>query len=318
MITVMIIYLLMLAVAVVVVWVTALVYRFGRVRMQRLEEVLSRRYMRVVTTLILSNEGLPTHFPMMERRGAHEVLSRVLATVASSLYGPDVVAVGRMARDNGVDEWLLRRAHRTRGLKRAYYMSLLAALPLAPEMVTQVARYADDGCRFVRFYALLIRIGHDSSSALRELAEYRESLNGFELAEIVAMLRRGMLPVACEPLLVSPSRNLRVVGLNIAREFGIEQVRPLLLEMAASDADEDVAQDALYALVAMHSSLASREIATGVRNMLSTERRSLCRRLAYEGYSATALERLFGRSEGRYAQRLVATYKRRIVCIPQL
>ena len=37
------------------------------------------------------------------------------------------------------------------------------------------------------------------------------------------MLRRGLLPIAYEPLVGSPNRNLRMVGLGIVRQFGIEE-----------------------------------------------------------------------------------------------
>ncbi len=311
-------YILLLAVAIAVVTVSTAVKRQGLAHRRRLETTLTNRYMRIVTAVALSNESLPSRFPMIEYRGGREVLARVLATVASSVYGPDVAMVGRIAVDNGIDDWLLRRIRRNRGFRRAYYISLLATLPLTSEAVAQVGRYADDTNRFVRFYTLLIRICDDSSSALRELAEYKNSLNGFEVAEILSVLRRGMLPVACEPLLASTSRNLRAVGINIVREFGIEEVKPLLLDIATGDSDEEVAQAALYALVAMHSSLAHHRIVASVRNMGGAERRSLCRRLAREGYSASALKHLFGRSDGQYAEHLVATYKRRIICTPQL
>lgn len=286
-------------------------------RTQRLERVLSQRYMRIVTAVMLSNESLPTRFPMIERRGAKEILARVLATVATSVYGPDVAVVGRIAVDNDITPWLLRRTRSSRGFVRARYMSQLSLLPLSSESVAQVACYRNDPNRFVRFYALLIRIANDSSSALRELAEYKGSLTRFEIAEIMALLRRGMLPVACEPLLASTNRNLRIVGLNIAREFGIEEVKPLLLDIVASDSDDGVVQEALYTLVSLHSSLAHREIAERVRALVDAERRSLCRRLAYEGYSLSALTPLFESGERGYAEHLVATYKRRIVCMPQ-
>lgn len=309
------IYAFALVAIILLLLLTTLMQRVRLRHRRRVEGQLSQRYMRIVTTLLLSNEELPSRFPMGRYGEAKAVLARVLARVASSLYGPDVEVVGSIAIESGVDRWLLGRVQRSRGYRRAYYMSLLASLPLAKGVVDRVVRYAKDGNRYVRFYVLMIRIGSDSSSALRVMTEYREPLNGFEVAGIVAMLRRGALPVACEPLLVAESRNLRIVGLSIVREFGIRDVRALLLDIATSDADAQVAQEALYTLVAIHSSLAHRTVRTSVRNMAERERHALCRCLAREGYSASALEELFGSREGRYAKRLVASYKRRIVWI---
>lgn len=53
----------------------------------------------------------------------------------------------------------------------------------------------------------------------------------------MAVLRRGMLPIAYEPLIGSPSRNLRIVGLNIVRQFGIEEAERLLLRIVSGDED---------------------------------------------------------------------------------
>lgn len=287
-------------------------------RQERLESSLSQRYVRIVMAVMLSNESLPTRFPMIDMRGARALLARVLSALASSVYGADVAVVGRIAADNDVDGWLLRRIHRSRGLARAYYMSQLARLPLSAEVVAQVGRYSADRNRFVRFYVFLIRISNDPTTALRELAEYKGRLTRFEIAEIVALLRRGVLPVACGPLLASANRNLQIVGLNIAREFGIEEVKPQLLSIIAENDDSELAQEAIYALVGLRSSLAHREVAESVHRLVDTERRSLCRKLAYEGYSISALRPLFDNPERGYLEGLVATYKCRIVCMPQL
>lgn len=311
-------YLLLLGVAVVVVMVTTLAKRHSLAYGSRLEASLVQQYMRIISAITLSNEGLPSKFPMLEHRCGREILARVLATAATSLYGADVTIIGRIATDNGIDKWLLRCIRHSRGFKRAYYISLLAMLPLTSEMARQINKYSNDTNRYVRFYTLLIRIINDSSSALRELAEYKEALNSFELGEIMVLLRRGLLPVACEPLLASASRNLRAVGINIAREFGIEETSPLLFDIAATDTDEEVSQAALYALVSMHSSLSNSCIVASVRNMSMPARHSLCRCLVREGYSVSVLEELFDHSDGQYAEHLVATYKRRIICIPQL
>ena len=293
----------------------ALWRRIGSRRAKRFERLLSQRYMRIVMAVVLSNEELRSRFPMIEYRGAKELLSQVLSTVAISLYGADVAILGRIAAENGVDEWLLRRVRRTRGYRRARYVSMLSTLPLSTAVVAELGRYSADANPFVRFYALLARIRGDSSSALRELAEYDAPLTDFEIAEIMAMLRRGMLPVACEPLLAAENRNLKLLGINIAREFGIEEVESQLLEIAAFDPDEEMAQEAIYALVAMHSPLLRGGVVARIRCLAWAERRALCRHLAFEGYSVGALERLFGGAEGRYAEGVVATYKSSIVCV---
>ena len=293
-------------------------HRLAPRHIDRLEGSFSQRYMRIVTAILLSDEPLQSQFPQIEARGAKDILARVLAKVSTSLYGPDALTVGRIAADKHIDRWLLRKIRHSRGFRRAYYISLLASIPQSRRTVAKCARYADDPNPLVRFYALLIRIGSDPSYALRELSRYDHALTDFEVSQILAQLRRGLLPVACEPLLLSTNRNLRIIGIHIAREFGIEEVTPLLLDIAASDSDNDIAQEALYAMIAMRTSFAHKNIVTRVRNLVESQRHSLCRRLAMEGYSANALEKLFGKRERGFATGIAATYKRRIVCSSQI
>ena len=312
------VYAVIILVAIIVIgfWSWRLTIRQRRV--ERFEGRLSQRYMRIVVAIMLSDENLPTRFPMIDRHNAKDTLAKVLVVVAQSVYGLDVEAIGRIVADNHLDRWLLRQVQRSKGFDRAYYMSILALLPLSAEVVERAAKYANDSNRLVRFYALLVRISSDSSSALKALAEYGDSLTCFELAEIMALLRRGVLPVACEPLLASTNRNWQLVGVSIAKEFGVEEVVPQLLEIAATSRDRGVAKDAFYALIAMHASLTHPKIANSIRRFPASERRSLGRSLAYEGYSASVISYLLGERERVYAERLVATYKCRIVCVPQL
>ena len=64
------------------------------------------------------------------------------------------------------------------------------------------------------------------------------------------MLRRGLLPIAYEPLVGSPNRNLRMVGLGIVRQFGIEEAERLLLAMVARERVPELGREALFAQAA--------------------------------------------------------------------
>ena len=88
--------------------------------------------------------------------------------------------------------------------------------------------------RYVRFYALMTQLAAEPATSLRRMAEYDYPFSACEVSEIMAMLRRGLLPIAYEPLVGSPNRNLRMVGLGIVRQFGIEEAERLLLAMVAA------------------------------------------------------------------------------------
>lgn len=47
------------------------------------------------------------------------------------------------------------------------------------------------------------------------------------------MLRQNVQPVDYEPLILSPNRNLRMLGLSVVWRFGIEDAEEILLRIVA-------------------------------------------------------------------------------------
>lgn len=284
-------------------------------RSMRIGSMLMRRYMRTATMLLMGDfPKARTMFPMIERRGARAVLVQVLVRLASSAYGTDKELLSRIVVANGLDRWLLRRIERSSGYVRARYLSVLACLPPAADVVGRVARYEHGRNRMVRFYAMMVRVAWDPSHALKALADWPEPLAGFEISEIISMLRRGLFPVAYGPLLESNNRNLRVIGLNIVRQFGIVEAERALLKIIDSDSDCKLCYEAIYTLASMHCQITRREIVRRVWAMSHDDRKALCRRLALEGYSLMALGRFVDADGNRYVESLVSSYKRTIAC----
>ena len=181
--------------------------------------------------------------------------------------------------------------------RRARCLLLLSRLPVGAAAADCAARYAASRNRYVRFQSLMVRLAADPSTALRLMAEYPEPFSACEVGEIMAVLRRGMLPIAYEPLIGSPSRNLRIVGLNIVRQFGIEEAERLLLRIVAGDEDPELVREALYTLCALSA-------------LPPAERKALLRYVVAEGYSPGPLRRLLDERERPYYESLVQTYKR--------
>ena len=72
-------------------------------------------------------------------------------------------------------------------------------------------------------------------------------------AVCIMMMQSGQ--VAYEPLLASPHRNLRSLGLCIVRQFGIEEAEEALLRIAASDAVPEIGCEAVRTLCALQQTL---------------------------------------------------------------
>lgn len=279
------------------------------------ESALARRYMYLVTQRMVAEDGAPmSRFPMCERRGAKSIIARTLAAVSSSAYGDNYAVLRRITVANGVESWLLRRIGLSRGYVRARYIAMLAALPVSPSAAAFVSRYGGSRNRHIRFGAMMVRVVSDPSSAVRVLSAYPYVFTAFETAEIMAVLRRGLLPLAYDPLLTSKSRNLKMLGINIVRMFGIADAERRLVDIVSSDASGELGREAVCTLGALHLPVMRREIVERVGRMSAGERRSLCRRLVPEGYSCSALAHLAAAEDRHYVETLVASYKRRLVC----
>lgn len=285
----------------------------GKLRRRRRsrDTVLQAKYLHI---LMLALAGAEPHFPMLERAGGRRLLTETVAGLVAITYGLDPGPLRRIVARYGLDEWLLRRIGRARGFRRARYLALLARLPLDGSTAARVAPYERSRNRYVRFYALMVQLSAEPSVSLRRMAEYGHPFSACEVSEIMTILRRGILPIAYEPLVESPNRNLRMVGLGIVRQFGIEEAERHLLRMVGGDLSPELGREALYTLCSMRRSLSRREVAGRIASMNRAERKALLRYMAQEGYSPAALRRLFDDCERPYYESLVQSYKRCLVC----
>ena len=258
------------------------------------DAALRAKYLRIVMLYLLAGEGPAPRFPMIRRAGARLLLVETVAGLAGVTYGLDAAPLRRIVAEYGLDAWLLRRTARSRGYRRARCLLLLSRLPVGAAAADCAARYAASRNRYVRFQSLMVRLAADPSTALR----------------IMAVLRRGMLPIAYEPLIGSPSRNLRIVGLNIVRQFGIEEAERLLLRIVSGDEDPELVREALYTLCALRRPLTRRAVSGRLSAMPPAERKALLRYVVAEGYSPGPLRRLLDERERPYYESLVQTYKR--------
>lgn len=292
--------------------VGALVVGELRVRRRPLERLLAERYLRILMRHLLQGDALPS-FPALGRWGSKRILVQTLAGVVASTYGADEPALREVVAHYQLDRWLLRRVRQSRGYRRAGWLSLLAHLPISPAVAQQALRSARRHPS-VRFQGLLLALATTPEEALRHLASYPSPLTAVELAEVVALLRRGLLPLAWEPLLHSSERNLRSLGVELVRQFGIEQVASHLVQIAAGDRDAEVARQALWALCSLHCPLSHHALSGRLRTLSAGERHRLARYMAMEGYSSSLVERLFGAEYRLYYRALITSYKPSLAC----
>lgn len=283
-----------------------------RLRQNRRErhEVLRNRYLHLLMLVLHTGTREIPRFPLLRRRGAWLLLTETLAGIVAATYGLDTAQLRRIVTVHNLEKKLLRRIRLSRGYRRARHISLLASLPIDTSTTTRLARYSQSRNRAVKFQVLLSRMATQPAMTLRLIEEYEAPLSGCEMAEIMVLLRRGILPIAYEPVLRSPSPNLRRIGMGIVKQFSIEEAAHILRELAAGDPEPELSREALYTLCAMHCPLKGRQIHTGIGRLSVLQRRALMRYMVHESYSPDLLGELFGAAGHSYAEALAQTHKR--------
>ena len=310
-----VVYCLVCALTAIVLTVWAAVLQISEKAAAKRERRYARRYMHIIAARMLSGGAIPmTRFPMCGRRGTRAILARQLAAASYSTFFGESGAIRRMVAANGIEGWLLRHISRSRGYARARYMALLAALPVSKSTAEWVGRRTSDNHRLTYFRAMLVRIAADPTAAVRIISSYPLALTHLEIAELTSMLRRGLLPLAYGPLLNSANANLRMIGLNIIRIFGIAEAEEMLCDIAARCEDERLCDEALFTLVSLRLPVSDRTLTSRIRSMNAERRRRLFRRLASEGYSVEVLSRIACDEEAEYAESIAASYKRTLIC----
>lgn len=261
---------------------------------------------------------------MLDRRSAERIvadtprrrmaLAEAMHLVMRHTYGCDTEALHDTVDSNGLDRFLLRRIARCGGARRARLLALIGSVPSHTDMASELARYTASRDRHVRIGALVAVLAANPAMAIRTIASYPYDLTPYDTAQIIALLRRGLLPIAFGPLLANSNRNLRMLGMAIVRSFGIETADRPLYNIIVSDPDPHVVREALYTLASLGRPLSRRGIRERLAAMPAPQRKELCRHLTVEGYSPQTVRTLLSEREGRYAESLINSYKRDLVC----
>lgn len=301
-----------IAYCIVALVVTAALW--GDIARRRMTDALDRRlnaplYDRCLRMVVESDCSGDELLPPVRGRRERMQLARVLSELADKTDIGTHECSARMVAACDLDRLLLDRARRSHGYRRAQWLLRLSRLNPRREVAEGCARFLDSHNRYVRFHAMMCIVASDPLHANRMVAACDERLNSFEISQIIALVFRGRMPVACVPLLNSPHPNLRLLGIGIVRRIGAEETQPLLMKIAAHDPDRIVARRAAYALCALHLPMDERAVVHALARMTAADRKALYRYMALEGYSVRALSALFREQERQYFETLVGSYK---------
>ena len=270
-------------------------------------------YIKQVVNLLQDDSRVPMRI-VAKSTAERIALCEAIYIVRSHTYGTDSSLLDQTIEDNHLERLLLRRINISMGYKRARWIMLMSCLPLSQQSVCLLERLLYSGNQAVRIAALTTLLAATPQMAIRRIISLRYRLSPLDISRIISLLRRGIIPIAYEPLLQSDDHNLQMLGIAIVRNFGIEIADRHLHDIIASSSDSLIVREAIWALSSLGRPLGRAKIRQRMEQMNDYERKSFCRHLANEGYSVQALRTLFSEREMRYAETLIKSYKRDLVC----
>ena len=269
-------------------------------------------YIKQITAL-LTSDSTPRENIRARSSRSRLALAEAIHTVVSHTYGNETERLRNLVESLKLDRFIMRRVLYTRGTRRARLLMLMSTLPTPNYSSQHFLRYAHSADSNTRNSALLTIMAISPTSAIQTIASLKYDLSPFDIARILTLLRRGLLPIAYEPLLGNNNRNLRMLGLAIVRTFGIDIAEKRLHNIITSESNHSVVSEAIYTLASLGRPLHHARIRERLSSMSEYDRRSLCRHLSVQGYSLSAVKAIFPQAESRYAERLINSYKRALV-----
>ena len=274
---------------------------------------LKRFYIRQVVNLLQDESRVPMRI-VATTTAERIALCEAIYIVRSHTYGTDPSLLDHTIEENRLERLLLRRINLTAGCKRARWIMLMSCIPLGEKSIARLEQLIYSSNQAVRIAALTTLLAATPQMTIRRIMSLRYRLSPLDISRIISLLRRGIIPIAYEPLLQSDDHNLQMLGIAIVRNFGIDIADRHLHDIISSSSDNLIVREAIWALSSLGRPLGRAKIRQRMEQMNDYERKSFCRHLANEGYSVQALRTLFSEREMRYAETLIKSYKRDLVC----
>lgn len=272
-----------------------------------------RFYIRQVVNLLQDESRVPMRI-VATTTAERIALCEAIYIVRSHTYGTDPSLLDHTIEENRLERLLLRRINLTAGCKRARWIMLMSCIPLGEKSIARLEQLIYSSNQAVRIAALTTLLAATPQMTIRRIMSLRYRLSPLDISRIISLLRRGIIPIAYEPLLQSKEYNLQMLGIAIVRNFGIDIADRHLHDIISSSSDNLIVREAIWALSSLGRPLGRAKIRQRMERMSDNERKSFCRHLANEGYSVQALRTLFSEREMHYAEILIKSYKRDLIC----
>ncbi len=267
--------------------------------------------------IILGNshpERYTEQLSLLSGRMTKHAAAELVSSLTPILYRVEANPIESIAHSLHLTRFLLTEAYRSGTARRAHLLSIASRIPPTDDSTELLEHFTRSESRDVRLFALLTQINSDQQNALRHIAAYPFAMTQFEIAQLVSLLRQGLLVVAYPPMLGSSSENLQLLGLAIVRHFSIEGAEGELHEMIRSGTNYAISREVLYTIASMQLPLDSLALRSFVLRMPPRDKARFIRYAVCEGYSQGAIESLGITDENKKISSLINSYKIRIRC----
>ncbi len=289
----------------------------GSLSLSRYNSTKHRRLKRYYIAQILSGGTLERYIAQIQSsksRSAKIIAAQSMAHLSSIIYRIDESPLLELSRALELEKFLVARARKGGTFARIDSLMLLSQIPTEVITYDDIAQFCDDSYRMVRFLAMMCLVNVQSHNFAQYIAAYKEPLSPLEVGYIIEILRRGVITVAYQPLLLSENHNHNIVGLALVSHFGIESAAEMVAELVEQSTSHQVRAQAIDTLTTMHLPIAIPALRHYITTLKRSQRYSLLRHIAAAGYSEYSINAIITRDESQYYHSIVNSYKVKIEC----
>lgn len=241
-------------------------------------------------------------------------VAKAIYEVMAHTYSTPTDIIQKLAKDYKIEEFLLSKLRWASVTKKIEILNYMSTISISHITIGVISHYLSSQNRHLRIAALIAILAASPTKAISIIANLCFELRPYDISRIILLLRRGILPIAYEPLLTSDNHNLLRLGIAIVRNFEIGIADKHLYNIIARTTNQSIVCETIYTLALLGRPLGRQPIRRQLTIMPDHSRRELCLHLCREGYSLASLQALFSESELLYTKDLINSYKRDLAC----
>ena len=284
-----------------------------RIHNETTNSLLCGNYIRQISKIILQNDTSSATDIIATTRCQQRALIEAIYIIINHSYGINPATIAQIAKQNNIKEFILKQISHTTPQKRGLLWLQLTTIAPSQQYIKQLQKELNHKDFHLRSCALIARLNIAPNESIKTLTELDFKLRPYDISRIIALVQRGVLPLALEPLLQSNNYNLKILALTIIRVFSLEISIRHIFPIIHKETDIALVHEAIYTLASLRHSLNSPYLRQRLLSMSKPQRRALCRYLSTEGYSINAMQWLFPYNEREYAEQLITSYKRQLI-----